>query len=175
MSLENYIMTWGSCFMINATEEFEIKILIINPGKMLALKSHKDSRKIWMGFTSFRCLLEKNIGKLERYDVDVNQIFIVPKNTFHTIINPFQQPAIVYEIIDKQNQIQLGQSYEIPMEHPFEDEVRNLGFPLADKLTSETQNFIQKLMQKRNIPEFVHSILDKIEFNAKGTHWLCKL
>jgi len=92
---------WGSFFNLFHTKNIKVKELIIRPGKEISFQRHFKRNEIWL-VSEGSCFVlfgiqnnPKNINKikLKKYDN-----YVVKKNEWHQIINPFKKSVHIIEI-----------------------------------------------------------------------------
>lgn len=92
--------SWGSYKTLHDIPGAKVKVLTVEPGKMLSMQRHQHRGEYWM-VTKGACMINmampgelKNPPKiLTKYDE-----WRVPKNAWHQLTNPFTQSCTIVEI-----------------------------------------------------------------------------
>ena len=91
---------WGSYRTIHDIPGAKVKVLTVEPGKMLSMQIHQQRSEYWM-VTAGACMINMAMPGdlhhppkiLTKYDE-----FKVPRNTWHQLTNPFTVPCSIIEI-----------------------------------------------------------------------------
>ncbi len=105
-------------------------------------------------------MVGEEIEKIKRYDVKQDDVIVVPKNNLHTIINPTQQPMVIFEVREGAGDIQSRDQDVVRIydnfarAEPFPQKLTNLLYsPLSFFLAREQKRIfypigLQKLLQQ---------------------------
>ena len=77
-----------------------MKELIIDPEKGLSYQKHKFRNEIWF-VSKGRCLVKHSLDKENDPDdtyLSYEDVFHVPVNMWHQVINPYKEPCHIIEI-----------------------------------------------------------------------------
>ena len=92
---------WGKFYNLFKDESVRIKELIINSGKGLSFQRHRFRNEIWF-VSKGKCLVRygdsNNENESEEIELNREELFHVPANKWHQIINPFGKDCHIIEI-----------------------------------------------------------------------------
>ena len=85
---------WGSYEGIAAEEGFQVKTLIVNPGQVLSLQSHKHRNEHWVCVKGTVTVTRGS----DVFDLKANQSTYIPVGEVHRLSNRTDTPAMVVEV-----------------------------------------------------------------------------
>lgn len=92
---------WGSFFNLFQTKNIKVKELIIDPGKEISLQRHFKRNEIWL-VSSGACYVtfanNNNIKDTKKLKLNKYDHYHVPVESWHQIINTFNEPVHIIEI-----------------------------------------------------------------------------
>mgnify|MGYP001476837549 CR=1 FL=1 len=92
---------WGKFYNLFKDESVRIKELVINSGKGLSFQRHRFRNEIWF-VSKGKCLVRygdsNNENESEEIELNREELFHVPANKWHQIINPFGKDCHIIEI-----------------------------------------------------------------------------
>ncbi len=92
---------WGKFYNLFKDESVRIKELVVNSGKGLSFQRHKFRNEIWF-VSKGKCLVRhgnsNNENASEETELNSEELFHVPANKWHQIINPFDVDCHIIEI-----------------------------------------------------------------------------
>lgn len=92
---------WGKFYNLFRDESVRIKELVINSGKGLSFQRHRFRNEIWF-VSKGKCLVRygdsNNENESEEIELNREELFHVPANKWHQIINPFGKDCHIIEI-----------------------------------------------------------------------------
>ncbi len=92
---------WGKFYNLFKDESVRIKELVVNSGKGLSFQRHKFRNEIWF-VSKGKCLVRhgnsNNENASEETELNSEDLFHVPANKWHQIINPFDVDCHIIEI-----------------------------------------------------------------------------
>jgi mannose-6-phosphate isomerase-like protein (cupin superfamily) len=92
---------WGKFYNLFKDESIRIKELVVNSGKGLSFQRHKFRNEIWF-VSKGKCLVRhgnsNNENASEETELNSEELFHVPANKWHQIINPFDVDCHIIEI-----------------------------------------------------------------------------
>lgn len=92
---------WGKFYNLFKDESVRIKELVVNSGKGLSFQRHKFRNEIWF-VSKGKCLVRhgnsNNENASEETELNSEELFHVPANKWHQIINPFDEDCHIIEI-----------------------------------------------------------------------------
>jgi mannose-6-phosphate isomerase-like protein (cupin superfamily) len=89
------IRPWGSYTILEDTEKYKIKKVIVNPGEKLSLQMHHYRSEHWV---IVKGMAQVSLGKEEDKFVRVGESIYVPSCTWHQLSNPGLLPLEVIEV-----------------------------------------------------------------------------
>ena len=85
---------WGSYDSIDAGDGFQVKRLIVNPGAVLSLQSHKKRAEHWVVVRGVATItLDDDV-----FEIGVNESTYVPVGAVHRISNKSDEPVHIIEV-----------------------------------------------------------------------------
>tara|TARA_X000000950_G_C13856716_1_gene636881 strand:+ start:280 stop:1068 length:789 start_codon:yes stop_codon:yes gene_type:complete len=97
---DNETRVWGEYFNLFIDKGIKVKNLIIEPEKGMSFQRHKKRNEIWF-IHKGSCIVnysDSNADCAIESKINNNEIFIVNKNCWHQIINPYKQTCHIIEI-----------------------------------------------------------------------------
>ena len=85
---------WGSYDSIDSDDGFQVKRLIVNPGAVLSLQSHKRRAEHWVVVRGTATITLND----EEFDLGVNESTYIPIGAVHRIANNGSEPAHIIEV-----------------------------------------------------------------------------
>jgi mannose-1-phosphate guanylyltransferase/mannose-6-phosphate isomerase len=85
---------WGSYDSIDADEDFQAKRLIVNPGAVLSLQSHKRRAEHWVVVRGTATITLND----DEFDLGVNESTYIPIGAVHRIANKTDEPVHIIEV-----------------------------------------------------------------------------
>jgi cytidyltransferase-like protein len=89
------LRTWGHYRVLYEVVGTKVKELTVEPGKNLSMQRHNDRAEYWH-VAEGRCMVEN--AHEERLILDMHQNYFIPRNAWHRLSNPFEQPCRIVEI-----------------------------------------------------------------------------
>jgi cytidyltransferase-like protein len=87
--------TWGHYRVLYEVDGTKVKELTVESGRSLSMQRHSDRAEYWH-VAEGKCMVEN--GMEERLILDTHQNYFIPKNAWHRLSNPFEQPCRIVEI-----------------------------------------------------------------------------
>jgi cytidyltransferase-like protein len=94
------IRTWGYYRVLHDVQGTKVKELTVMPGQSLSLQRHQYRQEFWH-VTSGRCLVEQRMPggyALPTIELTPHKQLVIPKNDWHRIYNPFDEPCKIVEV-----------------------------------------------------------------------------
>ena len=91
---------WGKFFNLFKDNRMKLKELIVEPGKGMSFQKHYFRNEIWF-ISKGKCLVnfsENDPDNFEEIILETEQSFHVPAESWHQIINPYNNPCHIIEI-----------------------------------------------------------------------------
>lgn len=92
---------WGKFYNLFRDDSVRIKELVINEGQGLSFQRHKYRNEIWF-VSKGHCIVKygnsKNENNSQETELKTYELFHVPVNKWHQIINPFKERCHIVEI-----------------------------------------------------------------------------
>lgn len=91
---------WGYYRVLHDVPGTKVKELTVMPGQRLSMQRHTHRHELWH-ITSGKCLVEQRMPggyALPTVELTTLQQLVIPKNDWHRIYNPFDQPCKLVEI-----------------------------------------------------------------------------
>ena len=85
---------WGSYDSIDSDDGFQVKRLIVNPGAVLSLQSHKRRAEHWVVVRGTATITLND----EEFDLGVNESTYIPIGAVHRIANNGSEPVHIIEV-----------------------------------------------------------------------------
>jgi mannose-6-phosphate isomerase-like protein (cupin superfamily) len=85
---------WGTYEVLEESDGFKVKKIVVDPGQRLSLQSHKQRREHWI-VTKGVALI--TLGDTEQ-TIGPDQYIHIPVGTVHRIQNPGTEPLIFVEV-----------------------------------------------------------------------------
>jgi cytidyltransferase-like protein len=92
--------TWGYYRVLHDVPGTKVKELTVMPGQSLSLQRHQYRQELWH-VTSGRCLVEQRMlggYALPTIELTPHKQLVIPKNDWHRIYNPFDEPCKIVEV-----------------------------------------------------------------------------
>lgn len=92
--------TWGYYRVLHDKPGTKVKELTVMPGQKLSMQRHKHRHEFWH-VVSGKCLVEQRMPggyTLPTIEMTTFQQIVIPKNDWHRIYNPFDEPCKLVEI-----------------------------------------------------------------------------
>lgn len=104
---------WGSFTILQESERFKIKRLVVNPGEALSLQMHHHRTEHWIVVTGTAKVM---IADRQEF-IHENESVYVPKSTLHRLENPGKIPLVLIEVqngeyVDEDDIIRFEDRYE---------------------------------------------------------------
>ncbi len=100
MGVKTKTTSWGHYYVVSENQKgYTIKIVIVHPGQILNIRQNiEPQRQLWIALSFVQCLVGSQLNKLILYDIDPNELMVIPKNFFFTIMNKSQKSMVLYQI-----------------------------------------------------------------------------
>ena len=103
--LKNYFFgsenrIWGKFYNLFIDDNVKVKELILNPGKGISFQKHLFRSEIWF-VSQGKCKIRYSEVDPDNYDeiiLNKNDNFTIKKNSWHQLINDFNEPCHIIEI-----------------------------------------------------------------------------
>jgi len=91
---------WGKFFNLYTSSGLKLKELIVNPQSGMSFQRHFFRNEIWF-ISQGSCKVNYSIQDPDSYKeihLKTEEVFHVPKESWHQIFNPFEEPCYIIEI-----------------------------------------------------------------------------
>jgi cytidyltransferase-like protein len=91
---------WGKFYNLFTDDRLKLKELIINPKKGLSFQRHFHRSEIWF-VSKGGCIVnysEEDPDSFKKIELNREDVLIIKKETWHQIINPYDEPCHIIEI-----------------------------------------------------------------------------
>ena len=85
---------WGSYDSIDSDDDFQAKRLIVNPGAILSLQSHKRRAEHWVVVRGTATITLNE----DEFELGVNESTYIPIGAVHRIANKSDEPVHIIEV-----------------------------------------------------------------------------
>tara|TARA_B110000305_G_C19409676_1_gene624708 strand:+ start:572 stop:1351 length:780 start_codon:yes stop_codon:yes gene_type:complete len=97
---DNEERVWGKFYNLFTDSRLKLKELIVAPGKGMSFQKHYHRNEIWF-ISKGRCIVNfspKDPNAHKEISLETEEVFHVPKEAWHQIINPNKEPCHIIEI-----------------------------------------------------------------------------
>ena len=91
---------WGSFYNLFEEDQIKVKELVVDPGKGMSFQKHFKRSEIWL-VSKGQCIVnysKNNPNNKKNIQLNKFDQYFVPKEEWHQITNPFDQPCHLIEI-----------------------------------------------------------------------------